>query len=190
MANLPKEFERYLIPTESIVFSIRYHWLSLVKPFAMLFGWLFVIGLIDRALDGDGLILRDVAIWVWFGLLLWTAWKLLDWYKTVFVATDRRLVLVYGIIVRKVAIMPMSKVTDMRYDRTIAGQIFGYGTYILESAGQDQALTNVNYVPHPDLHYRQISQVLFGSGLNAKLGAEKPSRRLPITEPETSWWRR
>ena len=43
--------------------------------------------------------------------------------------------------------MPLAKVTDMSFQRTAVGQILGYGEFIVESAGQDQALRNVRFLP-------------------------------------------
>jgi uncharacterized membrane protein YdbT with pleckstrin-like domain len=186
--QVPKEFERYLIQTERVVFATRLHWLSLVRPFALLIGWLIVIAFLDRGLQDDALVLRDAAIWIWVAILAYVAWRVFEWSREIFLATDRRLVLVEGLIVRKVNMMPMSKVTDMRYDRTIPGQLFGYGVFVLESAGQDQALTRVNFVPHPDMHYREIQQVLFAPG-DASSAATTHDKHLPIFEPDELGWR-
>jgi hypothetical protein len=191
--QVPKEFERYLIPTEAIIFALRRHWITLVEPVATVVIWLGVVGFLNAKLPDGALVLLDVAMVVWLGLLLRLVWKVLDWHQEIFLATDRRLVLVYGIVVRKVAMMPMSKVTDMRYDRSLWGMLFGYGVFVLESAGQDQALTKVNFIPEPDLHYQQISQVIFAPPqrrLSDKLLPASTGSKLPISEPEQSWWRR
>ena len=44
-------------------------------------------------------------------------------------ATDKRFLLFFGFIRRKVAMMPLLKVTDMTYDRSLLGRIVGYGTF-------------------------------------------------------------
>ena len=76
-------------------------------------------------------------------------------------ATDKRLLLRYGLISHKVAMMPLLKVTDMSYVRSIPGQFLGYGKFVLESAGQDQALREVKWVPNPDQTYRDICAEIF-----------------------------
>ena len=40
--------------------------------------------------------------------------------------------------------MPLAKVTDMSFQRFTMGRILGYGEFILESAGQGQALNRVD----------------------------------------------
>jgi hypothetical protein len=189
----PKELERYLVPTEAIIFMLRRHWLVLVEPIATVIAGLIVVGFLDQKLSGSALRLRDIAILAWLVLLGRLVWKLIDWHQELFLATDRRLVLLHGIITRKVAMMPMAKVTDMRYDRTVPGRIFGYGVFILESAGQDQALSTVNFIPDPDRHYRQISAILFAPPqrrLSDKLIPASTGSKVPISEPEQAWWRR
>ena len=60
--------------------------------------------------------------------------------------------------------MPLLKVTDMTYDRSILGRVLGYGKFVLESAGRDQALSRIDHVPDADTHYRAICTQLFGPG--------------------------
>jgi hypothetical protein len=129
----PKELDRYLIPTEQIIFLIRRHWIVLFEPIASVVAGLAVLAFVAQRVGGP---LATVALVLWLLLLLRLLGTLLDWYRRLFLATDRRLMQVSGIVTRQVDIMPMSKVTDMRYDRTLTGQLFGYGVYILESAGQ------------------------------------------------------
>jgi len=189
----PKELERYLVPTEAIVFMIHRHWLVIVEPIVTALVMLLVVGFLDQNLSGDGLKLRDLAILIWLVLLGRLIWRLIDWHQEWFLATDRRLILLHGIVTRKVDMMPMAKVTDMRYDRNLSGRIWGYGVFVLESAGQDQALSIVKFVPDPDKHYRQISAILFAPPqrrLSDKLIPASTGSKVPISEPEQAWWRR
>ena len=66
-----------------------------------------------------------------------------------------------GIITRKVNMMPLAKVTDMTFQRSPMGRLLGYGEFILESAGQDQALTNVDYLPYPEQLYLEVCGLIF-----------------------------
>ena len=76
-------------------------------------------------------------------LLLRLGCKVFDWSVNYFVVTSQRMLLAQGVIVRKVNMMPLAKVTDMSFQRSTIGRILGYGEFIVESAGQDQALRNV-----------------------------------------------
>nr|WP_276612496.1 PH domain-containing protein [Kineococcus vitellinus] len=84
------------------------------------------------------------------------------WRNDWFMATDRRLLLTYGVFRRQVAMMPLSKVTDMSYNRSLAGRLLGYGELVMESAGQDRALSHVDRLPMPDQVYVRICEQLFG----------------------------
>lgn len=187
----PKELDRYLVPSETIIFLLRRHALVLVEPVLTVVIGLMVVGFLDARLDGSALRIRDAAIIVWLLLIARLIWEIIEWHQEVFIATDRRLMLLTGIIARQVNMMPMAKVTDMRYDRSIPGRILGYGTFILESAGQDQALSRITFVPEPDKHYRQISAILFAPGQTRKAERLAPTAtgKLPVSEPEEVWWK-
>ncbi len=56
------------------------------------------------------------------------------------IVTDKRFMINSGIIATKNSMMPITKVTDMSYLRPFVGQVLGYGTLRVESAGQKQDL--------------------------------------------------
>jgi hypothetical protein len=57
--------------------------------------------------------------------------------------------------------MPLAKVTDMSFERSAWGRILGYGEFILESAGQNQALDRVNHLPYPEQLYLEVCGLIF-----------------------------
>jgi uncharacterized membrane protein YdbT with pleckstrin-like domain len=69
--------------------------------------------------------------------------------------------LIGGVLNRRIAMMPMGKVSDINLDRSLLGRMIGYGTIVLESTGQDQALRNVEYMPYPEQLYLDISSMIF-----------------------------
>lgn len=189
----PGELNRYLVPQEHIVLVQRSHWVSIVGPVALPVGWLIVLGWLDSGTENQSRILIDAAMWIWYFLVLRAVWKLLDWRHDVFIATDRRLLNTYGLVTRKVAMMPLGKVTDMSYVRTAPGKILGYGTFRLESAGQDQALSTIKFVPHPDETYRTITTEIFKPPTRRATDVRPPpgsGSALPVVEPDDVWWRR
>ena len=94
-------------------------------------------------------------------MLVRLVWKVLDWRNEWFVATDKRMLLLYGLVTKKVSMMPLVKVTDMRYSRSITGRVLGYGEFLMESAGQDQALSRISWVANPDSTYRELCAIIF-----------------------------
>ncbi len=189
--GVPREVDRYLVPTEKIIFSTRLHLFALFWPTFFAIAGLFALIYIESVLGDSPPLIRDLLLIGWLVLFGRALWALLDWYRTIFLSTDRRLVLVNGIVVRKVSMMPLGKVTDMRYDKTPLGQLLGYGKFVLESAGQDQALSTINLVPRPDTLYRKINEVLFSpSGGRAEARIAPSAQALPVQEPNEAWWKR
>jgi hypothetical protein len=82
-----------------------------------------------------------------------------------------------GIFLTKNSMMPISKVTDMSFLRPLFGQILGYGTLRVESAGQKQDLERIEYVPRPEEVFMAISELVFG---------DKKQPRSPLLESPRS----
>ncbi len=159
----PKWLGRYLRDGERGVVVTRRHGVVILEPWlSVLVGFAIVVVLVVRLPAGEGVAaLVNVLWWLWFVLVARALAITLDWRRTWFVATNKRLLLVHGFIIRKVAMMPLKKVTDMTYGRSVLGRILGYGTFLLESAGQDQALRMMDHIPDPDTAYRSIIAEIF-----------------------------
>jgi membrane protein YdbS with pleckstrin-like domain len=88
---------------------------------------------------------------------VWRGW---EWRVDRILVTDHRFLEVSGILTRRVATMPLTKVTDMTYRRSILGRLLGYGDLIVESAGQDQSLSRIERIPRPDAFYRTVTSLV------------------------------
>jgi uncharacterized membrane protein YdbT with pleckstrin-like domain len=103
-------------------------------------------------------------VWIGWGVLLVRlGWKTFAWSVDYFVVTSQRMILTSGVLTRKVAMMPLVKVTDMSFQRSFWGRLLGYGEFILESAGQDQALRTVGHIPYPEQLYLEVCNLIFPS---------------------------
>jgi len=153
--------DRYLLPTEQVVFRIRRHWMAMAEVLSFYFAYI-IGGFTVLALFNNVELVRLFAASFIVLSTLWISWFILDWYKEELIVTDKRVVLITGLITRRVAIMPVSKVTDLTFEQTILGRILNYGSFLIESAGQVQGLDNIKFLSAPEMHYQQISQVLFG----------------------------
>ena len=58
--------------------------------------------------------------------------------------------------------MPLTKVTDMSYNVSVVGRFVGYGEFVFESAGQEQALHKVTYLGRSQTLFAVLSEELFG----------------------------
>jgi uncharacterized membrane protein YdbT with pleckstrin-like domain len=159
--TVPASVNRYLLPHEHQVVSVHQHPAVLSgRIFVVIVGFAIAAWLSTSVAPGNGTAL--LIIWFLWGLLLaWLAVKVIDWSRNYFVVTSQRLLLAQGFIIRKVNMMPLAKVTDMSFQRTAVGQILGYGEFIVESAGQDQALRNVRFLPYPEQLYLEVCALIF-----------------------------
>ena len=160
-ANPPADVDRYLLPHEQEVITVRKHPAVLLAPVA----WA-VIGLIIAAVLSDTLLRHDSGltwiIWaIWGIVFLRFLWAAINWAVDYFIVTSHRFIQTSGLFSRRVAMMPLAKVTDMTFKRSFLGRILGYGTFVLESAGQDQALSNVDHIPYPEQLYLEVCSLLF-----------------------------
>ncbi len=159
--SAPASVHRYLLPSEDQVITVRRHPAILLRPVVEILGGLIVAGALSNTIAAGNGALLSLIWWIWLLLLVRFVWKVADWYVDYFVITSRRMLSTYGIITRKVAMMPISKVTDMSFRRSVMGRVLGYGEFVLESAGQDQALTNIKYLPYPEQLYLECCGMLF-----------------------------
>ncbi len=155
---------RYLLPNEQQVITVRRHPAVLIGPSLLTLGGLIVAGVLTATvLQGNGALVT--VVWLaWLVLFVRMIWKAVNWAVDFFVVTSHRILLTSGLLTRKVAMMPLTKVTDMSFQRTFAGRLLGFGEFIVESAGQDQALRNIDHIPYPEQLYLEVCGMLFGSG--------------------------
>lgn len=159
---MPYAPEKYLLPTERTVIRVRRHWAILSSDVLQAVALLVLAGFVSVAGGRDNLGAQWLAAWIGLTAILRLALVWGEWFVERFVVTDMRVIMTSGIVTRKVAMMPLVKVTDMTYERSVMGQILGYGEFIVESAGQDQALSRVPFLPRPDRLYIQVAELLFG----------------------------
>jgi membrane protein YdbS with pleckstrin-like domain len=153
---------RYLFPTEKFRGEWRKHWIYLSRVTAIFLlatialGWL--TGFVARY-DQSGF--TTIIVLVWLAVLAWAIWRYADWYHDRFILTNKRIMAISGLVKRKVGMMPLLRVTDMKYEQSPTGRMLGYGTFVLESAGQDQALREVRFLPNPNELYLRIVEEMY-----------------------------
>jgi membrane protein YdbS with pleckstrin-like domain len=159
--TVPATVNRYLLPHERQVITVHQHPAVLIMPILWVLIGLGIAGWLSNSVaHGNGTAI--LVIWIlWVLLVLWLAIKVFEWAKTYFVVTSQRLLLSTGLVTHKVNMMPLGKVTDMSFQRTATGRIFGYGEFIVESAGQDQALSNIKFLPYPEQLYLEVCGLIF-----------------------------
>ncbi|HEV3381705.1 MAG TPA: PH domain-containing protein [Trebonia sp.] len=159
--TVPRSVYKHLLPHEHQVITVRFHPAVLIRPVAEMLGGLALAGLLSTTVaHGNGVVM--LVIWVaWLVLVARLAYKIYEWLEDYFVVTSQRLLLATGVFVRTVNMMPLGKVTDMSFKRSAMGRVLGYGEFIVESAGQDQALRRVDHLPYPEQLYLEVCGLIF-----------------------------
>ena len=159
--TVPASVYKHLLPHERQVITVRFHPAVLIRPVAEVLGGLALAGLLSTTVArGNGTVM--LVIWIaWLVLVARLLYKVWEWLEDYFVVTSQRLLLATGILTRNINMMPLSKVTDMSFKRSTMGRLLGYGEFIVESAGQDQALRRVDHLPYPEQLYLEVCGLIF-----------------------------
>jgi membrane protein YdbS with pleckstrin-like domain len=163
---------RYLFPTEKFRGEWKRHWIQLGREFAIgglatiLMG--YITGWLTKHNQAE---LVTTVIVIWAVVMVFVVWRVADWYFDRFILTNKRVMVVSGIFTRNVAMMPLLRVTDMKYVQSPLGRVLSYGNFELESAGQDQALRNIKNLPNPnELYLRIVEEMYEPEAVEARLG--------------------
>ena len=173
----------YLISSERRVIRVRRHWAFLLRVMAetvvIVVVWALLSALIRNVAEDFWLV--QALLWYVVALaVLRFAYKTLEWWLELIIVTDKRFMLSTGVIIRKISMMPITKVTDLSFLRTVGGQLLGYGTLRVESAGQKQDLEKIDFLPQPEAVFDAISELIFG---------EKGQKRSNMLPPPRKRWR-
>ncbi|MFC6712518.1 PH domain-containing protein [Branchiibius cervicis] len=150
-----------LLPTERVVVATHEHWSRWISTIGGILTAIVLTFLIDSLAPANWGGLVNLCWILLYSVIFYAMWQVIarrfDW----FVATDKRLILRQGVLFRRTMMMPMGKVTDMSYVRSPLARALGYGTFIMESAGQDQALHRIEWVPQPQEVYKTLCSQIF-----------------------------
>jgi membrane protein YdbS with pleckstrin-like domain len=179
-----KDVEKYLLPGERAVVATRRHWAVLIEP-TLKFLPAFLIGGWLLLLDPDNRVSSSAGVIVLVGALAYYGLRVGEWWMRHFIVSTRRVLLTSGVIVRTVTLLPLRRITDLTWKETLLGQVLGYGTFRFESAGQQQALSEITFLPGADVLYRDVSGLLFSSdwGGAASGGDDEGNIDPPPREP-------
>jgi hypothetical protein len=155
------EIDEHLLPTERRVIRVRNHWAIMAKDI-VLTGLFLLLMVVVQTYFGPGQVIDNLTFYLALAAVLRFTMCAYEWWNERIVITDKRMMLDQGLITTRVGMMPLGKVTDLTFERTVTGRMLGYGTIIVESAGQIQALNRIEYVPDPEEIYEALSELIFG----------------------------
>ncbi|MPZ82863.1 MAG: PH domain-containing protein [Actinophytocola sp.] len=181
----PRDSDEYLLDSERRVIRVRLHWACLAWDIFEAIALLAVAVMISYLLPPSLWLVQNILWYAALFVVLRFTYLVLSWWVERIVVTDKRVMMTTGIITTKVLMMPITKVTDLTYKRTLAGRLLGYGTMVVESAGQIQALNNIDYLPKAEQVYDAISELVFGNKEEqaarfSMIKAQRLARRKPM----------
>jgi uncharacterized membrane protein YdbT with pleckstrin-like domain len=118
---------------EDVVFDTRTHPKALLLPVLVLLVMLAVAIFLDKAID------NSTVGWVVWGVaaavILWlSVWPFLNWLTASYTVTTRRLITRYGVITRRGHDIPLSRVSDVAYEKDLIDRLLGCGTLVISDA--------------------------------------------------------
>ena len=157
-----KDADKYLLSDEPPVIATRRHPAVLVRP-AVRGLPVLVVGVFLLQVDPDVPLTTVGGLVIALGALAYLGLHVGEWWVRHFLVTRRRVLMTSGVIIRTVAVMPLRRITDLTWKETFWGQVLGYGTFRFESAGQQQGLDEITYLPHANALYKRLSELMFGT---------------------------
>lgn len=155
--------KKLLSDDETVVLETHPHWKMLVLPVLALLVTLFVAALLwASVLDGHVghyVILGASAIM----LLLFFVVPFLRWRTTLFVITDKRVVVRTGILSRTGRDIPLSRVNDVTFTHNVLERILRCGTLVVESAGE-RGQVELDDIPHVEQVQRTLYELVEKAG--------------------------
>lgn len=169
--SLPR---KYLGAEEDVVLHMRTHGKDLVLP---------VLGLVLlAALTWAGMTFMPsswtpVGTWVLLGVvailfIIMVLVPFLRWRTTTYTITDRRVITRRGIITKRGHDLPLTRINDVTYERSLLDRILGCGTLVLMTAAE--APVTLDDVPDVERVHVVMTELLFGdeAGAMARAGED------------------
>lgn len=156
-----READDYVLSSERRVIRLRQHWAVVVKALVEAVV-LFVLLAVAAGFVSPEPLAQNIFFYGALLVLLRFTYEVVEWWVKKIVVTDKRVLIAEGIFTHRVGMMPLTKVTDLTFERSVPARVFGYGSLLIESAGQIQAFSRIDFVPQPEEFYQALMELVFG----------------------------
>ncbi len=129
---------RLLNDGEHIILSTRTHVKVLVLPAVVLILVAGLAGYLSSLPSGDQATVWRWVIWVIAAaLIMWfTVAPFLMWLLTTYTFTSRRLITRTGVLTRRGHDIPLNRISDISYEKSLIDRFFGCGTLVVSDASE------------------------------------------------------
>ncbi|HET7683136.1 MAG TPA: PH domain-containing protein [Marmoricola sp.] len=144
---------------EEIVFSTRTHVKVLVVPALVLLLAALLAGFLTSLTDDTTLLW---VIWIAAAALVlaFSVWPFLEWLTATYTVTNRRLTTHRGVINRTGHDIPLSRISDVTYEKGLTDRMLGCGTLRVSDAS-DQGAIELPDVPRVEELQLLLSEQLY-----------------------------
>jgi uncharacterized membrane protein YdbT with pleckstrin-like domain len=147
-----------LNPGETIVVSTRTHPKALLLPILALVVLLAVGVFVQNAVD-EPIVTRIVWVVVAVGIIWFVIRPFLVWLTATYTVTTRRLITRHGVITRKGHDIPLSRVSDVAYERDLIDRLLGCGTLVVSDASTHGQVALPD-IPRIEDTHRRLQELL------------------------------
>ncbi|MBK9696084.1 MAG: PH domain-containing protein [Propionibacteriaceae bacterium] len=93
--------------------------------------------------------------------LTWVVWPFLRWLTTTYTLTTRRIISRRGIINQTGHDLPLSRINNVAYERSLTDRILGCGTLVLTTAAEEPV--TLSDIPDIERVHVVMTELLFGT---------------------------
>lgn len=166
---IPVDVDRYLLPGEVHIVTVRRHPVVLAPAF-----FLLVANAAAFVLSALGVISGGAAVLAVLGILIPLSSYILYrsrrlWSRAYVVITRARIMLVNLRRRHSLVVIPLTETSDMTLTRIRPfGRGVGCGSFLIKNAGFQGRPLKIRYLPYPDQLYLEVSGYLFPNGQDAR----------------------
>lgn len=147
-----------LNPGETIVVSTRTHPKALILPILALVVLLAVGVFVQRAIDQEIVTLVTWAV-VAIGAIWFVLRPFLIWLTATYAITTRRLITRHGVITRRGHDIPLTRISDVAYEKDLIDRLLGCGTLVISDASTHGQVALPD-IPRIEKVQRELSDLL------------------------------
>ncbi len=123
---------------EHVILSTRTHVKALLLPVVVLLVVAGLAGYLSSLPNGANAGIWRIVIWVAAGIMI--AWfvvtPFLQWLLTTYTFTSRRLITRTGVFTRRGHDIPLNRISDISYEKSLIDRMFGCGTLVVSDASE------------------------------------------------------
>jgi len=145
---------KFLNEGEEVVLDLRPHWSFFAGPVAAL------VAALVLAIVAHGVKYLNVAILAVAAVaLFWCLGRYARWATTNFVVTTDRLIYRHGVFAKRGQEIPLERLNDVSFRRSLIMRIVGAGDLLIESGGE-RGQQPFNHIAHPERVQNVIHQAI------------------------------